>query len=78
LPRAQVLPGGVRALPEPSAWHFRWAPSGDAVAVELDGTVYGIVSANMTRGMSRFVAQQGGWGVPWNRAVATAEMGGDI
>lgn len=46
-----------------------WAPEGEAVAVTVDGELYGFLTLGTRGGFSRHLAQDGPWGHPWDDAL---------
>lgn len=74
-PARFIVSDGTRALPEPRSFGVRWSSDGHTALVLLDGLAIASVSASEERGMSRYLREACGWGVPWDDVRLSALLG---
>ena len=66
VPARMIDPAGVRDVPNVDRWSVRWSPTGESVAIALEGVEIGVMTIAERSGMSRYLAEPGPWGRPWD------------
>lgn len=69
VPAQLMRPEGKREVPAEKRFSARWSRDGHSVVIAIDGMDVALASASLERGMSRYLREECGWGIPWDDAV---------
>jgi hypothetical protein len=69
VPAHLMQAAGKREVPDDKRFKARWSKDGNTVVIAIDGVDVALASAQLDRGMSRYLLEDCGWGRPWDEAL---------